>query len=218
MCSITPGPWPTVARSCRAVGSSTRRRCSSSPARQKLKGVLAIDYVVPDYHGVRPKSCMNGWGRQFLNVSPSGKVLPVTRPRRCRAWSFHRCGKHPWPTSGTAPRPSIDFAAPTGWRSPAGAASVARSIGAVAVARPFCSPAMRRAPIRLCALSPDHGVVEAALQDAEKAPDAFVYRAYSKDPDPNSTTSVTVIPTRGPLRRRDAPPRSATGSEGRRRL
>jgi PqqA peptide cyclase len=45
-------------------------------ARTRLKGILAIDYVVPDYHGVRPKSCMNGWGRQFLNVTPSGKAVP----------------------------------------------------------------------------------------------------------------------------------------------
>jgi pyrroloquinoline quinone biosynthesis protein E len=45
-------------------------------ARERLKGVLAIDYVVPDYYGVRPKSCMNGWGRQFLNVMPSGTVVP----------------------------------------------------------------------------------------------------------------------------------------------
>ena len=39
-------------------------------------GVLTIDYVVPDYHGVRPKSCMSGWGRQFLNVTPSGIAVP----------------------------------------------------------------------------------------------------------------------------------------------
>src|SRR5258708_16390454 len=45
-------------------------------ARASLKGVLAIDYVVPDYHAVRPKSCMNGWGRQFLNVTPAGKAVP----------------------------------------------------------------------------------------------------------------------------------------------
>ena len=45
-------------------------------AREKLKGVLAIDYVVPDYHGVRPKSCMSGWARRFLNLTPSGKALP----------------------------------------------------------------------------------------------------------------------------------------------
>jgi pyrroloquinoline quinone biosynthesis protein E len=45
-------------------------------ARERLKGVMVIDYVVPDYYARRPKSCMGGWGRQFLNVTPSGKVLP----------------------------------------------------------------------------------------------------------------------------------------------
>lgn len=45
-------------------------------ARGRLKGVVVIDYVVPDYYAHRPKSCMGGWGRRFLNISPSGKVLP----------------------------------------------------------------------------------------------------------------------------------------------
>ena len=45
-------------------------------ARSRLKGVLVIDYVVPDYYARRPKSCMGGWGRQFLNIAPSGRVLP----------------------------------------------------------------------------------------------------------------------------------------------
>ena len=45
-------------------------------ARERLKGILTIDYVVPDYYAHKPKACMGGWGRQFLNVSPSGKVLP----------------------------------------------------------------------------------------------------------------------------------------------
>jgi PqqA peptide cyclase len=45
-------------------------------ARARLKGVLAIDYVVPDYHGIRPKACMNGWARRFLNLTPSGRALP----------------------------------------------------------------------------------------------------------------------------------------------
>jgi pyrroloquinoline quinone biosynthesis protein E len=45
-------------------------------ARARLKGRVVIDYVVPDYYAKRPKACMGGWGRQFLNISPSGKVLP----------------------------------------------------------------------------------------------------------------------------------------------
>ncbi|UGV25660.1 pyrroloquinoline quinone biosynthesis protein PqqE [Rhodopseudomonas boonkerdii] len=45
-------------------------------ARIRLKGILDIDYVVPDYYALRPKKCMGGWGRQFFNISPAGKVLP----------------------------------------------------------------------------------------------------------------------------------------------
>ncbi|WP_425104488.1 pyrroloquinoline quinone biosynthesis protein PqqE [Ancylobacter sp.] len=45
-------------------------------ARTRLKGTLTIDAVVPDYYARYPKPCMNGWGRQSLNVTPSGKVLP----------------------------------------------------------------------------------------------------------------------------------------------
>ncbi len=45
-------------------------------ARRRLAGRLVIDYVNPDYFARRPKACMGGWGRQFLNVSPDGSVLP----------------------------------------------------------------------------------------------------------------------------------------------
>ena len=59
----------------------TREQCDEctrivDAAREKLHGVLDIDYVIPDYYALRPKQCMGGWGRQFFNISPSGKVLP----------------------------------------------------------------------------------------------------------------------------------------------
>jgi pyrroloquinoline quinone biosynthesis protein E len=45
-------------------------------ARERLEGILTIDFVVPDYYASRPKPCMGGWGRGIVNVTPSGKVLP----------------------------------------------------------------------------------------------------------------------------------------------
>ena len=59
----------------------TREQCDEctvtvDAARERLHGVLDIDYVIPDYYALRPKQCMGGWGRQFFNISPSGKVLP----------------------------------------------------------------------------------------------------------------------------------------------
>lgn len=45
-------------------------------ARVRLKGAVTIDYVVPDYYAARPKACMGGWARRFINITPSGKALP----------------------------------------------------------------------------------------------------------------------------------------------
>jgi PqqA peptide cyclase len=45
-------------------------------ARERLKGILVIDFVVPDYYARRPKPCMGGWGRGIINITPSGKMLP----------------------------------------------------------------------------------------------------------------------------------------------
>jgi PqqA peptide cyclase len=45
-------------------------------ARNRLRGVLVIDFVVPDYYAVVPKPCMGGWGRKFIVVTPSGQILP----------------------------------------------------------------------------------------------------------------------------------------------
>ena len=45
-------------------------------ARARLQGAMVIDYVVPDYYAARPKACMSGWGRRFMNISPAGKALP----------------------------------------------------------------------------------------------------------------------------------------------
>ncbi|WP_193368297.1 pyrroloquinoline quinone biosynthesis protein PqqE [Pelagibius marinus] len=59
-------------------------------ARARLKGVMVIDYVVPDYYARRPKSCMGGWGRQFLNISPAGKVLPCHAAESITSLTFDR--------------------------------------------------------------------------------------------------------------------------------
>jgi pyrroloquinoline quinone biosynthesis protein E len=48
----------------------------TNAARERLKGILVFDVVAHDHYAVRPKPCMGGWGRSFIDVTPSGKVLP----------------------------------------------------------------------------------------------------------------------------------------------
>lgn len=64
-------------------------------ARERLRGKLVIDYVVPDYYARRPKACMGGWARQFLNVTPSGKVLPCHAAESITTLEFDNVRKRP---------------------------------------------------------------------------------------------------------------------------
>ncbi len=57
-------------------------------ARERLHGILAIDFVVPDYYARTPKPCMGGWGRRFMNVSPNGDILPCHAARSIAGLEF----------------------------------------------------------------------------------------------------------------------------------
>lgn len=57
-------------------------------ARERLRGVMEITYVLPDYFGDFPKPCMNGWGRTFLTVTPNGDVLPCPAAAAIRTLQF----------------------------------------------------------------------------------------------------------------------------------
>jgi pyrroloquinoline quinone biosynthesis protein E len=47
-----------------------------SSARERLKGRMRVDFVVPDYYGKYPKPCMGGWGRKLMLVNPAGQAMP----------------------------------------------------------------------------------------------------------------------------------------------
>ena len=45
-------------------------------ARERLTGIMNIDFVTPDYFAIYPKPCMGGWARDAFMVAPDGTVLP----------------------------------------------------------------------------------------------------------------------------------------------
>jgi PqqA peptide cyclase len=45
-------------------------------ARERLKGKMRIDFVLPDYYAKYPKACMGGWGRGVMLIDPAGRVMP----------------------------------------------------------------------------------------------------------------------------------------------
>lgn len=64
-------------------------------ARERLKGVLVIDYVPADYHAKYPKTCMGGWGSTGLNVAPDGVVLPCHAAQTIPSLTFDSVREKP---------------------------------------------------------------------------------------------------------------------------
>ncbi len=171
----------------RAALLPTRRQIDQATeaveaARARLKGVLTIDYVVPDYHGVRPKSCMSGWGRQFLNVTPSGIAVPCHAAQTLPGIAF--------PSVRSSSLADIWYASDafnrfrgTDWMAEPCRSCERREIdwgGCRCQAFLLAGDTSRTDPV--CTLSPDHGVVAAAVQEAESLPPAFVDRRYNAAP------------------------------------
>ena len=45
-------------------------------ARERLKGKMRIEFVLPDYYAKYPKACMGGWGRGLMLIDPAGRAMP----------------------------------------------------------------------------------------------------------------------------------------------
>jgi len=147
-------------------------------AKERLKGVMVFDFVVPDYYAKTPKPCMGGWGRGVMNVTPQGKVLPchasetipglifdnVKDRRLADIWlngqAFQKYRGTSWMKEPcrSCPRREIDFG------------------GCRCQAMAFTGDAANTDPA--CHFSPHHAafVAAAETESAEAAPPAFVYR------------------------------------------
>jgi PqqA peptide cyclase len=148
-------------------------------ARSRLAGKLVIDYVVPDYYAQRPKACMGGWGRRFLNVTPSGRVLPCHAAETLPGLRF--------PSVREASLSEIWYGSPafarfrgTEWMPEPCRSCDRREVdwgGCRCQAFALTGDAARTDPA--CALSPDHALLAEAHDAALNPPPKFVYRGYS---------------------------------------
>jgi pyrroloquinoline quinone biosynthesis protein E len=146
-------------------------------ARERLKGVLVIDYVPADYHATYPKACMGGWGRVGLNVTPSGTVLPCHAAETITSLTFDNVREKPlveiW-YEGTAFNAYRGF----DWMPEPCRSCERREIdfgGCRCQALALAGDASATDPV--CIKSPLHGRVSAiAESDATAAAGEFVYR------------------------------------------
>jgi len=152
-------------------------------ARERLAGVLVIDYVVPDYYARRPKACMGGWGRRFLNISPAGYVLPCHAAETITGLSFERLGSRPladiWRDG-----PAFEKFRGTDWMPEPCRSCDRREIdwgGCRCQAFALTGDAGVTDPA--CALSPHHAdMLSLARRETADASPAFVYRRIGATP------------------------------------
>jgi pyrroloquinoline quinone biosynthesis protein E len=145
-------------------------------ARERLRGRMLIDYVVPDYYAEEPKGCMGGWGRRFINISPTGRALPCHAAETLPGFD--------WPDVRTQRLADIWYGSEafaryrgTGWM-PEPCRSCDRREqdwgGCRCQAFALTGDAGRTDPA--CHLSPDHATMAEAAKDALAPAPAFAYR------------------------------------------
>ncbi|MRG58131.1 pyrroloquinoline quinone biosynthesis protein PqqE [Phyllobacterium sp. SYP-B3895] len=61
-------------------------------AQERLRGIMTIDFVTPDYFAIYPKPCMGGWARDAFMVAPDGTVLPCHAAATIKTLNFERFG------------------------------------------------------------------------------------------------------------------------------
>lgn len=146
-------------------------------ARERFKGALVIDYVVPDYYARRPKACMGGWARQFLNVTPSGRVLPCHAAESITGLRFdsvrERGLQDIWENSE-----AFNKFRGTDWMpEPCRSCSRREIDWGGCRCQAFALTGEADATDPACALSPFHDdLVRVAEMESGAAPPAFVYR------------------------------------------
>jgi PqqA peptide cyclase len=144
-----------------------RAEATVRAARGRLGGQMEIIYVVPDYHSRYPKPCMGGWGRQQLTVVPNGDVLPCPTAHALplpRASVRQHSLAWIWELS-----PLFRRFRGTGWMPDPCRSCDRREIdfgGCRCQAFQLTGDAARTDPV--CHLSPDHGLVAAAVQAADR--------------------------------------------------
>jgi pyrroloquinoline quinone biosynthesis protein E len=137
-------------------------------AEKRLSGKIRIDSVVPDYYAKYPKACMGGWGRRLMLINPAGKVLPCHAAEVLPGLTFENVREKTlawiWQES-----PSFQRFRGEGWMPEPCRSCDRRSEdfgGCRCQAFLLAGDATVTDPA--CSLAPSHGIVEAAVLEANE--------------------------------------------------
>lgn len=145
-------------------------------ARERLRGRMEITYVLPDYFGDFPKPCMNGWGNEFLTVTPSGDVLPCPAAGAIGSLRFENVRRRPlsdiWQNSDAFER----FRGTAWMPEPCRSCDRRELDWGGCRCQAFLLTGDAAATDPACSLSPHHAIV-VALREQPSPPEAIPRRA-----------------------------------------
>jgi PqqA peptide cyclase len=143
-------------------------RAVAAQARERLKGRMELLFVTPDYYGTTAKSCMEGWGRRFLIVTPEGLALPCHLAHTLPGLVWMNVREQPLATIWND-SPAFNAYRGEAWMNEPCRSCERRSIdfgGCRCQAYHLTGDAASTDPA--CALAPRHDLIETARREAEQ--------------------------------------------------
>ena len=137
--------------------------------RERLGAAMQIYFVVPDYFATRPKACMNGLGSVFLAVTPDGTALPCHAARMLPGITFPNVRAQDVRSIWHESEAFNHFRGDAWMKEPCRSCpEKERDFGGCRCqAYLLTGDAANADPV--CELSPHHGLVTAAVEQAERA-------------------------------------------------
>ena len=135
-------------------------------AEKRMAGRVRIDSVVPDYYAKYPKACMGGWGRRLMLINPAGTVLPCHAAEVIPGMAFENVGEK---TLEWIWRESTSFCRFRGedWMpEPCRSCDRRKEDFGGCRCQAFLLAADATVTDPACSLAPAHGIVEAAVREA----------------------------------------------------
>jgi len=163
-----------------------RARAVATEAKRRLRGIMDVCFVLPDYYADRPKACMDGWGRRYLVVNPDGLVLPCHLAHTIPGLSFDNVRQRSlteiWDESAGFNRFRGEEWLPDPCRS---CPSRSEDFGGCRC-QAYHVTGKADAADPACALAPDHWLIEAARTGAVQSgtPMVFAYRELRRSVRP----------------------------------
>jgi len=135
--------------------------------RERIGNKMKVFFVVPDYYADRPKKCMNGWGEVFMIVTADGTVLPCHSARSLPGLEFPnaRDADLEWVWNES---PAFNKYRGDSWmKEPCRSCPEKEKDLGGCRCQTYLLTGDAESADPVCSLSPNHHIIEQAIQDAQ---------------------------------------------------